>query len=113
MVEGSTGSSDENNMAMLAHILGIITCFIGPLVLYLTVKDKPYVVEQTKEALNFQIPIGIGYIVSIIIAVITLGLVSFIGYAVWVVSLIFGIIAAMAASKGEHYRYPFAIRLVK
>ena len=111
MVEGSTGSSDENNMAMLAHILGIITCFVGPLVLYLTVKDKPYVIEQTKEALNFQITIAIGYVVGAILTIIVIG--GLIYAAAGILSLIFGIIAAMAASKGKHYRYPFAIRMIK
>lgn len=111
MAEGSTGSSDENNMAMLAHILGIITSFIGPLVLYLTVKDKPYVIEQTKEALNFQITIAILYVVGAILTIIIIG--GLIYAAAGILSLIFGIIAAMAASKGEHYRYPFAIRMIK
>jgi uncharacterized Tic20 family protein len=32
---------------------------------------------------------------------------------VWLISLIFSIIAGMAANKGENYRYPFAIRLIK
>ena len=105
------GSSDANNMAMLAHILGIITCFVGPLVLYLTVKDKPYVVEQSKEALNFQIMIAIGYVLGAVLMIIFIG--SLIYAAAGIMSLVFGIIAAMAASKGEHYRYPISLRLVK
>lgn len=105
------GSSDDNNMAMLAHILGIITSFVGPLVLYLTVKDKPYVVEQTKEALNFQIMIAIGYVVGSILLIIFIG--GLIYAAAGIMSLVFGIIAAMAASKGEHYRYPISIRMIK
>lgn len=109
MAEGS--SSDDNNMAMLAHVLGIITCFIGPLVLYLTIKDKPYVIEQSKEALNFQITIAIGYVIGAILTVIFIG--GLIYAAAGILSLIFGIIAAMAASKGEHYRYPISIRMIK
>ena len=109
MTEGN--SSDENNMAMLAHILGIITCFVGPLVLYLTVKDKSFVVEQSKEALNFQITIAILYVVGAILTIIFIG--GLISAAAGILSLIFGIVAAMAASKGEHYKYPIAIRLIK
>ncbi len=48
---------------------------------------------------------------------IILGSVILIGallnFLLWIVCIIFSIIAALAANKGEAYRYPFAIRLVK
>jgi len=30
----------------------------------------------------------------------------------WVINIVFSIMGAMSASKGQGYRYPFAIRLV-
>jgi uncharacterized Tic20 family protein len=35
------------------------------------------------------------------------------GTALFVVWLVFTLIAAIKASEGEHYRYPFSLRLVK
>jgi hypothetical protein len=34
-------------------------------------------------------------------------------WAAGIISLIFSIIGAVTANKGEKYRYPFAIRLIK
>ena len=45
---------DARQMAMLAHLLGALFGFIGPLIIYLTQKDKhPFVADQGKEAVNF------------------------------------------------------------
>jgi len=106
----STGGSDQNQLAMIAHLLGIVVSIVGPLIIWMTAKDKPFALEQSKEALNFQITILIGWIAS--------GILSFVGIGpilypiIGVLNLIFCIIAGMAASKGEHYKYPFAIRLI-
>jgi uncharacterized Tic20 family protein len=109
--KASSGSSDDNNMAILAHVLGIFTGFVGPLVIYLVTKDKPYAYKQAKEALNFQITITIAWVVSWILALVFIGFLLM--AVVWVYSLIMAIMAAMACSKGEDYRYPLAMRLVK
>ena len=105
------GNSADNTMAMLAHILGIFTVFIGPLVIYLTKPEEGYVRTQAKEALNFQITILIGYVVGWILTFIVIGIL--VVWAAGIYSLIMAIIAGIAASKGEDYKYPFAIRLVK
>jgi len=103
--------SDENNLAMIAHILGIVIGFIGPLIIYLTAKDKPFAYSQAKEALNFQITVVIAWVACAVLSFIGIGLILY--PAVWVVNLIFCIMAAMAASKGEAYKYPIAIRLIQ
>jgi uncharacterized Tic20 family protein len=33
--------------------------------------------------------------------------------AVWVVNIVFSIIAALAANRGEYYRYPLSIEFIK
>jgi len=49
-------SQDDRSMAMLAHLLGIFTGFLGPLIIWLMKKDQsPFVDDQAKESLNFQI----------------------------------------------------------
>ena len=66
---------------------------------------------QAVEALNFQITIAIAYVACSILTVILIG--ALLMPVVWLVSLIFSIIAGMAVNKGESYRYPFALRLIK
>ena len=105
-------SKDARMWAMLCHLLGLFTCFIGPLIIWLIKKDEdPFVDNQGKEALNFQITIAIASIVSALLAVICVGV--FLGIAVWILDLIFCIIASIKASSGEAYRYPVSIRFIK
>jgi uncharacterized Tic20 family protein len=106
-----SSKSEDNTLAILAHVLGIVIGFIGPLVIYLVKPEEGYVKKQAKEALNFQITVLIGYIIGSILTVILIG--TLIIWAVWIVNLILCIMAAMAVSKGEDYKYPFAIRLIK
>ena len=112
MAEGtSTGGVKDTNMAVLAHILGIFLGFIGPLIIFLVKPEEGYVKTQAKEALNFWITISIAYVVGGILMFILIG--GLIMAVAGIYGLIMAIIAAMACSKGEDYRYPFAIRLVK
>jgi uncharacterized Tic20 family protein len=103
-------NKDARTFAMLAHLLGIFTFFLGPLIIWLVKKDEhPFVDEQGKEALNFQITVAIAYVIASVIPIAG----CFLAPSVWVVNLIFCIMACVAANKGEHYRYPVSLRLVK
>ncbi len=105
-------SQDAKNMAMLCHLLGLLTNFIGPLVLWLVKKDDdPFIDRQGKEALNFQITVAIAGIVSGLLAFVCIGII--LGLVVCVLDLVFSIVACVKSSKGEDYRYPVSIRLVK
>jgi uncharacterized Tic20 family protein len=107
-------TKDSTNLAMLAHVLGIIAGFIPPLIIWLLKKDEDaYIDDQAKEALNFQIMLLIVYAVLIVASCITFGLSTFLMPIVWLVSIVFMILAAVAASKGQQYRYPINLRLVK
>lgn len=104
--------SDQRTWAILSHVGGILFSFVAPLVLWLVFKGRgAFVEDQAKEALNFQITILIAYVVGGILSVIGIG-VLLIG-AAWVATLVFGILAAVAASSGQFYRYPVTIRLIK
>jgi len=115
--EAGTGQPSEvsqsaKNMAVLCHLLGFFTCFIGPLVIWLIKKDDdPFIDQQGKEALNFQITVTIAYVVGGVLSVICIGLLIL--AAVGILDIIFVIMACVASSKGEAYRYPVSIRLIK
>ncbi|MBS0193255.1 MAG: DUF4870 domain-containing protein [Proteobacteria bacterium] len=105
---------DQKQMAMLAHLLGIVAGFIPGLVIWLMNKDKPdaaFVNDQAKEALNFQITMVIAYVASSALMLILIGflLVPLLILA----NLILCIMAGMKANEGVEYRYPFALRLIK
>ena len=105
-------NKDARNFAMLAHLLAIFTSFLGPLIIWLVKKDEhPFVDEQGKEALNFQITVAIAYIVAGLLTFVCIGFLLL--PAVAIVDLIFCIMACVAANKGEHYRYPLSIRFIK
>ncbi len=98
-------------MAILAEALGIITGFLGPLVIYLINGDKdPYVRHHASEALNFHLTMLIAFIVSAVLLVVLIGIVLL--PIVAIMSLVFSILGTIAASKGEWYRYPISIRMV-
>lgn len=110
--QGKLPESDERTMGMLAHILGGVTNFLGPLIIWLIKKDEsPFVNDQGKEALNFQISVALAAVVCFILMVVVIGfpLLVLLGVA----ALVLTIIAGIKANEGQAYRYPFAWRLLK
>lgn len=103
---------EERTWSLLAHIGTLVLGFIAPLVTLLVKGEQsPSVRAHSVESLNFQITAFIGYVVSFILTFILIGFVTW--FLVWVAAVVFAIIATIAASKGEPYKYPFALRLVK
>jgi uncharacterized protein len=112
-------TAEERNWALLAHLSGLVAtalggfAFLGPLIVWLIKKDQsPFVADQAKEALNFQIAVTIALMISVAIALATcIGAILL--PIVVIGSLVFAIIAAMEANKGVYYRYPYTIRLIQ
>ncbi len=105
-------SKDARTMALLAHLLGIFSSFLVPLIIYLIKKDEDkFIEDQSKEALNFQITIMIGWFVAFALTFIAIGVILF--PVLMIGNFVLGIIAALKANDGVAYRYPLTIRLVK
>ncbi len=105
-------TQDEKTLAILTHLSGIFFSIVVPLIVWLTSKDtKPWLSDQSKEALNFQITVLIGYIIASALTVILIGFVLF--FIVWAASIVLSIIAAVRVSQGAAFRYPLAVRLIK
>ena len=112
--DSSNISQDDKNVAMLAHLLAAFFGFLPPLILWLMHKDKAgkdFVCDQAKEALNFQITVILAVALSCLLMVVLIGFLLF--WLVLAANFVLCIIAAIAASKGTAYRYPFALRLIK
>ena len=126
---GADVSAEERQWAMFAHLSalagGLLTSaiggwgfFIGPLVIWLMKKDTmPFVADQAKEALNFNITVSAIFVILLILSFLTLGIGFLITLPIMLIvgiaALVLIIIAAMKANQGIAYRYPFTVRLVK
>ena len=123
-------AATERQWAMFAHLSallgGIITagwagclgCFIGPLVIWLVKKETmPFVDDQGKEALNFNITVAIAFFVLFVLTIVTLGIGALISVPLFFVIgigwLVLTIIASIKANDGVAYRYPLTLRLIK
>lgn len=107
----SLSPADEKLWATLIHIGGILFNWIPALVGYLVLKDRgPFIRSHTATALNFQITLFIGYVVGWILSIVGIGLLILL--AVWVLNIVFSIIAAIKANQGQYYTYPIAIKFV-
>ena len=103
---------DQRLWSTLTHVGGILFGFLVPLITYLVLKDRgQFVAEHTKTALNFQLTMLIGTVVGVFLSVILIGVLVLL--AIWVVIIVFSIIAAMKANAGELYQYPLTIRFIK
>ena len=120
----SAAVSEERTWAMLGHLSAFtafisgIGCVLGPFIVWMIKRDTmPFAGEQAKEALNFNISVVIAMVALWVFSLITLGIGLLIAvplcFALFVAWIVFTIIAAVKAQAGEHYRYPFALRLVK
>jgi uncharacterized Tic20 family protein len=122
----SMSDAEAENWAVGAHLSSLVALLsvppvLGPLVVWLLKReDHPFVADQAREALNFQISVLIYTIVGVIaalaftLATMGLGLVVVLPAAfVFVVgAFLLPIFAAIEASEGERFRYPFTLRVV-
>jgi uncharacterized Tic20 family protein len=109
--------------AMLCHLAGlawllpatpVFGSVLGPLIVWLIKKnDFPFVDEQGKEALNFQMTMLIYGAVAAVSMLICIGFILL--PAVGLVDVVFAVIAAIKTNDGDHYRYsyPLIIRFIK
>jgi uncharacterized Tic20 family protein len=97
--------------ALFANIGGILFYFIAPLVIYLIYRDRdPFIRRHAAQALNFQIIAAIGFVISGILTLILIGFLT--GLAVFICWIVFPIMGAIAANKGEEYDYPYIPQMV-
>ncbi|MBX7101996.1 MAG: DUF4870 domain-containing protein [Myxococcaceae bacterium] len=106
-----TPSTEERNLAMLAHLSGLFAPFLVPvLLLAIKGKDSPYVRAQTVEALNFHLTLFLGYLLSFPLFFVVIGF--FTALALAGAGVVLAIVATVKVNDGTPYRYPFAIRLI-
>lgn len=104
-------SQDSKNLALVLWIATIFFGFIPGIIIYLLKKDDPYLLEQAKESLNWSITAMIVYAVGFVLMFVIIGI--FVWAVLCIMHLVFCIMGVVATAKGEQFRVPWAIRLVK
>lgn len=135
----SSAEKEQHNWAMICHLSALaiflpIVPFgniVGPLVVWLWKRhDVPGVNEHGRAALNFHLSIVIYLLVAGLFIALPLFVLSFVPFAAFVTipalfllallggalllaEIILTVVAALKASDGKHYDYPFTLNLIK
>jgi uncharacterized Tic20 family protein len=113
-----TPNQEEKNFAVIMHLsplLGILFPLIGfivPVVIWYFKKDRsPYIDDRGKEVFNFMISAFLAVLIFTLLFFVMLGI--FLMYAFTLYTAVVSVVAAFKTSRGDDYRYPFIIRLIK
>ena len=95
-------TSEEKTLALLAHLLGYFSSIIGPLIIYLTQKEKSrFVAFHAMQAILFHLIFDALYVV-LFVSIVGILFIPFLAIG----HLIFGIIVMIQSIQGEWYEIP-------
>jgi len=115
-----TTIESQRTYALFTHLAGLLSLadmflagLIATLVLWrIKAHESEFLDDHGREAVNFQISLLIySTVAAMLVPVLGLGLLLL--FALWLIRLVACIRGAMAASRGEYYRYPMCIRFLK
>ncbi len=104
---------------MLCHLTALVAItgvpfghILGPLVIWLLKKNQyPFVNDQGKESLNFQLSMTLYAFVAALLIFFKIGTILL--FVLVTVNLLLVIIASVRAFNGETFCYPYKIRFIK
>jgi uncharacterized Tic20 family protein len=123
-----TGEIDkeERKWAMFCHLAGLaglspilpaVGSAVAPLLIWQLKADEfPFVAEQGRRAVNFQLSMLLYVTIGTIICIASLVgafLIPVVFCVFGLVDVIFVLLAAVRANSGRHYRYPLTIRFFR
>jgi uncharacterized protein len=118
-VQRTSTTSDERTWAMFCHLSALVASgltgmgFLGPLICWMVKKDtSPFVDDQGKESLNFQINMMIYLAIGVGVAFATCGIGAILLIPIGIYAFVMPIIAGIKANSGERYRYPLTFRIL-
>ncbi|WP_298238816.1 DUF4870 domain-containing protein [uncultured Algibacter sp.] len=108
----------DNQLIVITHLSQLITLVTGfgslllPLILWLTQKEKVYQMDtHGKNIINFQLSLIVYCLICIpLILLFGLGILGFI--VLGIISIIFPIVNAIRASRGETPKYPLSLNFI-
>lgn len=106
---------EERTWGTLAHLSALIGAlliglfFLGPLLVMLVYGERSFFVRgHAVEALNFQLTMAI-VTLALLVTCVGVWLIPL----VWVFAVVFAIVGAVRANRGQPYQYPLTWRMVK
>jgi uncharacterized Tic20 family protein len=109
---------EERQWAMLCHVSAMLMYvtaiggLVAPFVIWLLKREEmPFVADQGKETINFQITILLALAASVVLMLVVVGFVLF--WALLAFHFVVTLIAAVKVTEGVAYRYPFCWRVLK
>ncbi|WP_045076892.1 DUF4870 domain-containing protein [Psychromicrobium lacuslunae] len=109
-------ATEDQQFAFLAHCGGILG-FFPSLIIYLIFKDRgPFTAQESKEALNFTLPPTVLAIILNILAIsipVVGSVFAILAAVIWATLTVFSVIAAIHVNRGNPYRYPMNLRLIR
>jgi uncharacterized protein len=122
-IQPAPAAGDDKTLAVIAHLSPIIALvlsagwlsFLGPLIVWLIWRDRGGLVRNAAAtSFNFNITIWLAFVIGWIcvftIILIPVALILF--FVPGILQLIFSILGAMKASRGEAFRYPFQVPIL-
>lgn len=120
----SGADSGVRTYGTFQHLVGLLSLadqafigLVGTLVMWLIKKkESDFLDDHGREALNFQISLLIYWVLFGVLCVVTFGVAVVLSPLMFIFSIVLRLIGcirgAMAANRGEYYRYPMCIRLI-
>jgi uncharacterized Tic20 family protein len=113
----------ERTPAVITHVLGVFTLFVGPLVMYFLLRKKasPWLRDHLDEAVNYHILLLAAAIVCVVVGVLLNSVAASVSLVllvlalglVFVVNPVFGVIAVVKARQGKPYHFPLDVKIVR
>ena len=101
-------TNDQRTYALFMHLGSLFVGFLVPLVMWLIKKDEsPFIDDHGRSLMNWNISLIIYSVVSIIMFLVIIGIFMLLGLIL--LHLIFSILGAVAANKGDAFKYPMSI----
>src|SRR5699024_5478321 len=107
--------SQDRQWATIAHF-GAFLGFVPSLVVFVVFRSRgPFSEQESKEALNFTLPLTIvGIAMNILSFLLIMGAIfGVIAVLLWALMTISGVIACIEVNKRLLYRYPFILRIIR
>ncbi len=111
LLPGAAPGDHTATLVVLSHLGFVLGAFIMPLSVYLVEKSNPYVRHHAAEGLNFQLTVLLAVVVSLPLMLVVVGFFTL--AAAVAADVVFGIVAAVQASRGVWFRYPLNLRIVR
>lgn len=115
------GEGREKTLAVVTHVLGLLTLFLGPLVMYFIFKGKAssWLRAHLDEAINYHLLL-VGAFILIIVGLLFLSAVTIATTILAILLLllvaahvIFGAIAVIQSARGRSFHYPLDVKIVR